>query len=526
MANRAQPFNSSALAQMGVPPLESGLDGSGIAIGFVDYGFDALHPCLRDPRSGRTRFHCLLDQNTGNEFTPADLDDLIDSAERYGGREFADRSYDPHANYFGCRGVLGGAHGTLMASIAAGSAIAGFRGVAPAAQLIGVQLGLLDHHWREEDANGSPSWTTWRRENEPVWQGWKSYDEAPQILAALDYIHERACDLNVGGLVIGLSIGAYAGAHDGRSAVERKISEIVERGADGDGPHCVVVVAAGNAGVEDGHFSGEVAGHRPLDFEWRMQKEDATQNKLEIWYRSPEPVEIALGLCDDNNARLIDLPVYPGPTHPIHLGGARIGVADHVPNARAPLSRARILLHPPLFPREIWPASGELAFQIRCKLRNCNFRVQVHAWLERDDGPANCSTLYPSDPTSTLSSLACAKGAVVVTAHDHHRANDPVGVFPASSLGPAPWDDTPGTAAPLCSAPGHRIWGARSKSQGFIETSGTSAAAALATGLMALRMQREPQVASLQIEHARASTGAWSPRLGYGPLSLDQCSRR
>ncbi len=57
MANRAQPFNARALQQMGVPPLDSGLDGRGIAIGFVDYGFDILHPCLRQ-RAARAFSTC------------------------------------------------------------------------------------------------------------------------------------------------------------------------------------------------------------------------------------------------------------------------------------------------------------------------------------------------------------------------------------------------------------------------------------------------------------------------------------
>jgi len=43
MANRAQSFNARALYHLGVPPLETGLDGRGVAIGFVDYGFDILH---------------------------------------------------------------------------------------------------------------------------------------------------------------------------------------------------------------------------------------------------------------------------------------------------------------------------------------------------------------------------------------------------------------------------------------------------------------------------------------------------
>lgn len=520
MANRAQPFNARALHQMGVPPLESGIDGRGIAIGFIDYGFDILHPCFRRSPAGRTQFRYLWDQNTGREFDANFIDRLIAASERAGTREAADAEYDPHANNFGRHGVWGGAHATIMASIAAGSAVAGFRGVAPAADLIGVQLGLLDHHWKEEDAFGVPTWASWQPDVEPVWTGWRSYDDSPQIVSALDYVFERARHLKARGLVINLSIGAYSGAHDGRSAVEHKIAELAARGAQGGDLPCAVVVSAGNAGTEEGHFSGEAEPDRPISFAWRMNREDVTQNKLEIWYRSEKPLEVVLspgaGIAEALN-------ISPGRTRAIELCGVRVGIADHVPDARAPLSRVRILLHPPFVPDHVWPATGELSFDICCATDGSG-RTRIHAWIERDDGLGNRSTLNPSDPASTLSGLAAAEGAIVVAGYDHHRASEHPDVFPQSSLGPLPWGGR-GTA-PLVCAPGHRIWGARSKTAGFIETSGTSAAAAFTSGVMALLMQRLARSRSLDpigiadLLIAPDRRRAWSPRFGLGAINV------
>ncbi|MCL4766740.1 MAG: S8 family serine peptidase [Hyphomicrobiaceae bacterium] len=524
MANRAQPFNARALQQMGVPPLQSGLDGRGVVIGFVDYGFDILHPCLRNPATGGTRFLALWDQNTGREFNAGAIDRLIAKAQQTGSRLAADAAYDPHANSFERHGVRAGAHGTLIASIAAGSAVAGFRGIAPAAGLIGVQLGLLDHHWKEEDAAGVPTWAGWRPEAQPIWNGWRSYDAAPQIVSALEYVYERASRMRAAALAVNLSIGAYAGAHDGRSAVEQKITDLVERGVRGDGPPCAVVVGAGNAGVEEGHCSGDAEPGRPLSFAWRMNRDDLTQNKLEIWYRLAAPLEISIsGPVESSGAAAV--PVIPGRTHVIAADGVRIGIADHVPQARAPLSRVRILVHPPYIPEHLWPAGrGELSFEIRCAAAPDGGRAPVHAWIERDDGLSSRSTLHPSHAASTLSGIATARGAIVVAGHDHHRHGETAAVFPFSSLGPAPWSWGRATPAPLVSAPGHRIWGARSKTQGFVETSGTSAAAALTSGAVALLMQRLAGSRSFEPQRLAALPAGrrpyWSPRFGHGAVDI------
>lgn len=518
MANRTQPFNARALQQMGVPPLDSGLDGRGIAIGFVDYGFDVLHPCLRDRRTGRTRFSFLLDQNTRRELDAAAIDDLIAATERTGTREPADAEYDPHANYFVRRGIPSGAHGTLITSMSAGSPAAGFRGVAPAANLIGVQLALLDHHWKEEDASGAPTWVSWQPETQPIWDGWRSYDDAQPIIDALEYIYERATRTRARGLVINLSIGAYAGAHDGHSAVEKKIAELTQPNA---ALPCAVVSSAGNAGVEEGHFGGTTEPDRPLSFAWRMSRGDVTQNKLEIWYRSEAPLDISIS-SPFESAPAVSL--SPGGTHAITLCGKRIGIADHVLHARGPLSRARILLHPPYVPDHFWPEdSDELSFEIRCAVTRSE-RAQVHAWIERDDGLANRSTLFPSDPASTLSNLAGADGAIVVAGYDHNRSTEAPDPFPLSSLGPLPWTES--RAVPLICAPAHSVWGARSKTAGFTETSGTSAAAALVSGLIALLMQHlaatrsfhPRQWAELLVGPARRAD--WSPRFGFGAANI------
>lgn len=509
--------NGGAFEALGLTGPLAGLDGHGVAIGFLDFGYDVFHPAMRD-EAGRTRFHCIWDQNTGRLHSRDAIDGWIGGATR----EEADEAYDPHAAYYTRNGqVVGGAHGTLMASIAGGSSVRGFTGAAPAATLIGVQLALRDHHWKEQDAAGVPTWTIWDPAREPLWGGWRSYDASPQIVSGLDLLYRAACQAKVGALVVNLSIGASAGAHDGCSAVEQAIDDLARRGDAGRGPSVTVVAAAGNAGADDGHFATHLAPGQRASFSWRMDAADPTQNKLEIWYDGGAPLSVTLSHPEWGSlARPMgDI------TDQIVVAGRRIGIADHVRHASGQLSRVRLLLHPPYFP----PAHSNPADEYRLDvLLEAASRTNVHAWVERDDGLCERSSLHPAYPLSTLTPLACARQVIAVAGYDQSTGEP--GLFARSSLGPKPWYTRSGdTQAPLVAAPAVGIWGARSKSRDYARTTGTSAATALVSGLIA-RIQQRAAEAGRRLAHpdlvdatvgimsrGRARSLDWSPRFGWTP---------
>lgn len=509
---KQRPFNEAALAAMGLAtPLPSD-PARKVVIGFVDYGFDLLHPCLLDAAGKRSRFACFWDQNASPaaartagldvggiaDWDAHALNGHVADALAAGSRRALDTLYDPHANNCGSRGTQGGAHGTMMASIAAGTPFADFRGAAPATVLIGVQLALLDHDWKEQDARGRPTWLDWECGRQPVWDGWRSYDEAPQIVNAVRYIYERACRLGADALIINLSIGAWAGAHDGRSPVERGIAAVLLQAEaackSGRGPLTTVVTGAGNAGVDEGHFAGRVTNNGPVVFGWRNNRKNSekpTQNKLEIWYEcgAGKPLPLAIAITASSNPRL-RFEVVPGRTHEVLVDGVRVGIAEHTPSARPGLGRVRVLLYPALFPDGLFDADDDACcwhVSAAAPAGSAPKPVQLHAWIERDDAVNERSTLVPSHPESTLCCLATVPGALVVAGYDHHAGiggsdSTSLGVMPVSSLGPAPWS---ADQRPHVCAPGHQIWGARSKSRGFVATSGTSAAVALASGALA-----------------------------------------
>lgn len=494
--------NAEAFAAMGwgadVAAAE-GLDGSGVTIAFIDYGFDVLHPCLRRAENGRSRFASLVDQNSVGLDARLDrpqIDRLIASALETGDRGDLDRRYDPHAHYYDRRGAHHGAHGTLMSSIAAGTPHAGFRGLAPEADLIGIQLALPEPGWKEVDTAGQPTWRTWTPAAEPFWRGWRSYVESEAIVAAIDAAEEEACRHGAQALIVNLSIGAWAGAHDGRSAVEKRISELARRNAQSSPPVAAVVLCTGNAGNSEGHFAAHLDPRTPAGLRWIMHKDDPTPNKLEIWYRAGEPISITLAAPTASVGSLARIEIAPGPTIPLIAAGQLIGIADHTPGAQGPLSRARIILHPPYFPKGFWrTGANNAAWQIQCACHEPTAEVELHAWLERDDGIVEQSRLVPSTVASSLSGIACADGAIVAGAFDH--ATDPSQpiAFPPSGHGPRPWSSGH-DCAPHVTAPGTRIWGARSKSDGFAHTSGTSPAAALSSGALALAMDAACRLAT------------------------------
>ncbi len=529
-ADAVHDYNETALAALGVG--KSGEKSARVVIGFVDYGFDLLHPTLLDQK-GASRFRFVWDQNRNPdaarafEFDPAALDDwdgaaldrAVAAAVASGSRREFDALYDPHANN-GCRhGTVGGAHGTLMASIAAGTPVSGFRGAAPEADLIGVQLALADTDWKEEDLFGSPTWASWRPEDHTLWQGWRSYDDSRQIINAVRYIYFRGRWLGADALVINLSIGAWAGGHDGRSAVECAIADLIDE-ADaafvaGLGPRVIVVAGAGNAGVDEGHWHGVVETARSSNFDWIMQRRDPTQNKLEIWYEG-DSLDVKLCLPDGH-----EIEIAPGATREIWSGSTRIGIAEHAPGLRAPLSCVRMLLHPPLFGPELFePTADTCAFAVRLAAAH-SAPVAVNAWIERDDGAAERSWLSPNHAEGTLCCLATIPGAIVVSGYDHHCTvdGDTPAILPSSSLGPAPWGAGP-ARIPHFAAPAHCIWGARSKSRGFAMTTGTSAAVALTSGAIAQHFGQHGAHAPLpQVD------GAWSPRFGNGLFRIDTTER-
>ena len=546
---RPQDLNSAALLRARAHPALTGLSGAGVVVCVIDYGFDLLHPALRTT-SGETRFAALIDQN-GSRLVRSEINRLIRACERDGDRSALDDIYDPHANYFGRDGVQVGAHGSWVASIAAGSRTAEFCGVAPGATLIGLQLNLPDRAWREEDTDGRPAWidaAAQRDETLSSWRGWRSYEESSAIVHALEASYELARALRPDGIVINLSIGAWAGGHDGNSPVNQAIDAITANGKRPGEPTAVVVTGTGNAGADRGHVSGALTGDTPFGFHWSFDTKNTNQSKLEVWAD-----------CEDNIAVDIRSPFDCGGVSSTLDGSARgtsaimthdgqlIGVAENRGAVRGSLRAVRVLLHPGLVSPSLL-SSDRSVFDVSVRPERADDGGVVHAWIERDCAMTPPTQIYTgrcqtaSTPSETgrttprplgqtsLTSIACAASVIAVAGLNNAAADD--AVLEMSGRGPRPWTASGDTPSPLLAAPANDLFGARSKTNGYMRGSGTSGAAAIVSGAAALALQAA-DIAGRKLDHDLLAAallgraGAWTKNAdwradrGFGAMRFD-----
>jgi subtilisin family serine protease len=515
------------------PPGAVPLDGRSIVIGIIDYGCDYTHPALRD--GDATRLLALWDQNApagpGAGFT-VDASPFhgftFDYGAQYGREEIqgwlsgaAKPAYDPHAHYFS-DDLQWGAHGTYVASIAAGSTIdaigvlgssegappppqptsLSFRGVAPAAPLIFVQLAITNQDW-SDSFYGTPTF--------------RQYSDSHKLSDAVHYVYAKALELKfqhgqaIDGVVINLSVGTWGGAHDGRSTAERAIDEIVaEVNSRPDLPPLSVVIGAGNAGHLWNHDMRTIAPGGSAEFRWRMMRGDGTPNELEIWYRGADSsrlLEAEIGPpgsnLDDPGAPRFSLPAA-GHVLTLNVGGQDVGYAIHVPTEDGRPNHIDIVVDPRAGPELNDPSHSwcRAAWTVRLKNASDAPEMLVHSWIERDDVDDVAITsfqglLYRLDPyqpavnpRSTLSSLACGRETIVVSGYNQARASPSrTDAWFATSQGPAPWNADGSEPMPEVCAPAHNVLGAASKTGAFFAQSGTSAAAPHVAGAVALFLQ-------------------------------------
>lgn len=190
-----------------------GIEGSGSVVGIVDTGADLTHPALRHA-DGSTRVLWMLAYGQIPRGTHAELEE-----------EYGCNDYDPCAVYdeTDINAILQSqnldglpqdriGHGTHIASIAAGLD-KNYPGIAPQADLMVVAAA--------DDSGGV-------------------FDS--RILLGARFIFERARERQQAA-VINVSLGSSFGAHDGTSELERGLESLAQ------GPGRAIVVAAGNSGA-------------------------------------------------------------------------------------------------------------------------------------------------------------------------------------------------------------------------------------------------------------------------------------
>ena len=425
------------------------IDGSGVIVGVVDFGCDFAHPNFRDS-DGKTRLLYLWDQAGQSQHSSL-------SPKSFGyGREFDQQrlhkalaAKDPYADLE--YQVSADSHGTPVLDIAAGNGGNGrgtdLPGMAPNAHLIFVDLG--------QPKGDSPL-------------------NDRRLLDAVGYIFEKADEMDLPA-VVNLSLGLYAGPHDGTSLLETALDWLVSK------PRRSIVVAAGNAGNQEIHFEGLVRPAAPVEIAWEIFPNGHEDDECEIWYGGAQKLMVTL----------VPTAGVTAETTPVALGGkfalmsaeTLVGHIIHEhgdPNNGDNQIKVRIPPHGN--PGDVWTIRLETAPKEPGP-------VPFHAWIERDDGGQ--SRFRGSNRKSTLGSLSCGRRTMVVGAQTSQNS-----IAVLSGAGPT----RDGRVKPEVSAQGVGVVGARARDpRDRVPIKGTSAAAPHLAGLIALLFQVAPSLSATQI---------------------------
>ena len=461
--------------------------GSAVLV-LLDWGLDVAHPAFLRPGGGtRTRLLALWDQRDrgsapaannpygyGRMFDRARIDRALATPDPYADLDYHPAEADPRRI---------GAHGTLTASIAAGSASAppGARGIAGDADLMFVELG----------SSVMPATT--------------NLGDSVRIIEAIDWVRRVA---GPSPWVINLSLGRTGGDHSGRSLLEMVMDYVVH-----EAPGRAIVNSAGNYFDKNIAAQGIVQPGRSVTLEWRVAPHDPTLNELEIFYSSRDT--FGLEITPPGSGEPIRVAL--GQQAVIEVDGRMCGRAYH--RWRDPLTNDH---HIDVFLEPTAPAGA-------WRVTLAGFDVvdgRFHAWIERDSAVPGAQSRFPPEQASslcTLGTLATTYRTYVVGA----ASADGRGLAPFSSSGPT----RDGRIKPDLVAYGESVVGARSTpfgappgTGGITAQSGTSMAAPAVSGTiarlfaMAPRKLTDAETRALVVGITRPIPGADIRRSGSGLL--------
>lgn len=495
----------------------TGLSGKGVVVGIVDTGFDPKHPDLRDG-GGKSRVAWALDLSRGafgnhpdleaeygcnNEgapcavFSGADLDELIAQ----------DSPLLP-------RDTLG--HGTHVASLAAGNGLSQappkYVGIAPEATLVGVRV--------TRSADGAI--------------------QDPDVLLATKFVFDRAKELGMPA-VVNLSLGSDFGGHDGLTPLERGLAQLVGESLPGR----AIVVAAGNSGGVYGPIVGgypqpfgiHTEVHVPRESSVRVPILGPTVGKssvnatVYVWISGRPGDRLEVGV-DDSEGEWIE-PLAPGEGSGYSDKGIEVTILNQVVGAGSPIAQgsngAVVILD------GTWAAGSTFAIRLE---GHGTARLWVQSEGDLSPGAGGPGALFPGAskqgtigiPASGTALISV--GATVNRVAWHDRAGENVVLEKLGAMSPPLSDSTAyfsgsgpnalGQMKPDIVAPGAFVIGAMSSladpekngSSGIFAggsvcgerpaclvvddwhalSSGTSMAAPIVSGSIALLFERDPSL--------------------------------
>lgn len=376
---------ASGIRQLQGPPLN--LKGQGVVVAIIDTGIDYRNEAFLDS-NGASRILAIWDQTMqegeppeglyfGTEYTREDINRALASENPL---EIVPTT-DPLR------------HGTVMAGIAAGSAVGGgsrYLGAAPEADIVVVKLKEAKRYLREYYF---------------IPEGVPAYQENDLMLGIM-YANRFAIDF-VRPVVICLGIGTNMGDHAGNSSLGRFMNDIALQRSR------AIVVCGGNEGIANHHYMGQFPTKEADRVEYRDVEVRVGEGErgfwLEFWGSLPDIFNISVRSPGGETIPAIRLGVEQMNTY-------RFIFEETVVNVQSVL---------------VEPGSGEEFFLFRFDRPTpgiWTFRVTTvgevhngvfHMWLPITQFLSSTTYFLEASPDTTITEPAMASEVISVTNYNH-----------------------------------------------------------------------------------------------------------
>lgn len=418
------------------------LKGQGILIGFVDTGIDYQNPVFQNP-DGSSRIAAIWDQTERSGTPPEGF--LYGSEYR---KEVIDNALASQRPEKIVPSKDSNGHGTFLASVAAGNEMPqqDFSGAAPYAQIAMVKLKEAKENIRE---------FYFIPENATVYQ-------ENDIMAGIAYLDRLASEMNMP-LVLCISVGSNAGSHgSGINPLMSVLDSVALKRPRG------VVVAAGNEGNQRHHFAGELSENQEYQNVEINVGDGVRGFILEMWASAPQlfVVEIISPTGERIPKEFI---LSGGNEYTFLLENTTVSVDYRITRVAGGDQL--------IFMRFSRPVQG--IWNIRV-YRQSVYAEQYHMWLPMREMMTGEVYFLRSNPDTTITAPGNAYNVMTVTAYDVKDNS----IFVDASRGYT----VTGRIKPDFAAPGVNVSGAGTRNQ-FITQSGTSVAAAVTSGAVALILE-------------------------------------
>lgn len=477
--------------------------GDSAIVCIIDTGIDILHEAFRDT-DGNSRIIGIWDQRDSTGPSPKEVDS--DAFSQDFGTLHTGDAINQHLRAFIQSGTMPGGrlrdpyssgHGTHVASIAAGAGSGTLPdGMAPEAKI----LCVVPNSSYEA---GAPPSLGYSVSHIDALSFAKSVSAGGNVLLT----HHLP-------IIINVSLGKNAGAHDGKTAFEVAFDAATGGGRE---PGCVIVKSAGNERGHAGHASA-ISSVGQTQFSWESSKRARMEDYFEVWSDGDDL--FAYELVDPKGNRYGPVSKQNRMVSGSHEGNScnlalEVGHRDNGDN------RLTISIRTVTSP--IQPDKWRLVVTPR-SIRSTH--AEVHIWVERNN--ARAVRFDVEDPNMTLSIPGTANTVITVGACNSKL---PPMLNASSSYGPT----RDKVQKPELCAPGHAIIAARANQADTRATrasTGTSMAAPHVAGALALVMSHRhkqsglPQYAANTLKQALKNTlqnfsHVHSPGFGHGVLDAE-----